>query len=45
MLVQKCDPMTELESETHIDFLPLADVADKPWEPGQGNKVEELGDW
>ena len=30
MLAQKSDPMTELESETHIDFLPLADVADKP---------------
>lgn len=33
----------EEENSTHIDFLPLADIANQPGEPEEPDEAEELG--
>ena len=35
--------MKEGKKRTHIDFLPLADIANKPGQPEEPDEAEELG--
>ena len=49
-VVRYVDPMRRFEKvkvkeekRTHIDFLPLADIANQPGEPEEPDEAEELG--
>ena len=45
-VVQNVDPTREWRKSerTHIDFLPLADIANEPGEPEEPDEAEELGE-
>ena len=45
-MVQNVDPTREWRKSerTHIDFLPLADIANEPGEPEEPDEAEELGE-